>query len=110
VAKATGNGHFTGVTAWLTYWANAIVTAMVAVSFGSYASYAVADNADWADPPLVALDPPVVYPAEIMITSVRVVDDPCRTTWTGSCAGGGTQGIWTFGELMRVTPTESRRP
>ena len=38
VAKSTGNGHFTGVTAWLTYMANAIVTAMVAVSFGSYAT------------------------------------------------------------------------
>ena len=38
VAKATGNGHFTGITAWLTYSANAIVTAMVAVSFGSYAA------------------------------------------------------------------------
>ena len=31
VAKSTGNGHFTGITAWLTYMANAIVTAMVAV-------------------------------------------------------------------------------
>jgi amino acid transporter len=38
VAKGFGEGHFTGVTAWLTYSANAIVTAMVAVSFGSYAS------------------------------------------------------------------------
>ena len=38
VAKGFGDGHFTGVTAWLTYAANAIVTAMVAVSFGSYAS------------------------------------------------------------------------
>jgi amino acid transporter len=38
VAKGTGNGHFTGVTSWLTYLANAIVTAMVAVSFGSYAA------------------------------------------------------------------------
>ena len=38
VAKSTGNGHFTGVTSWLTYMANAIVTAMVAVSFGSYAT------------------------------------------------------------------------
>ena len=38
VAKGFGDGHFTGITAWLTYWANAIVTAMVAVSFGSYAS------------------------------------------------------------------------
>jgi amino acid transporter len=38
VAKGFGGGHVTGVTSWLTYWANAIVTAMVAVSFGSYAS------------------------------------------------------------------------
>ncbi|MEV6300595.1 APC family permease [Actinoplanes sp. NPDC051861] len=38
VAKGFGDGHFTGVTAWLTYSANAIVTAMVAVSFGSYAT------------------------------------------------------------------------
>ena len=29
---------------------NAIITAMVAVSFGSYASAAVADNADWVKP------------------------------------------------------------
>ena len=38
VAKGFGNGHLTGITSWLTYSANAIVTAMVAVSFGSYAS------------------------------------------------------------------------
>jgi amino acid transporter len=38
VAKGFGNGHVTGITSWLTYSANAIVTAMVAVSFGSYAS------------------------------------------------------------------------
>ncbi|GGN59516.1 amino acid transporter [Actinoplanes lobatus] len=38
VTKGFGTGHVTGVTAWLTYAANAIVTAMVAVSFGSYAS------------------------------------------------------------------------
>ena len=38
VAKGFGDGHLTGITAWLTYAANAIVTAMVAVSFGSYAS------------------------------------------------------------------------
>jgi len=38
VARGFGNGHVTGITAWLTYAANAIVTAMVAVSFGSYAS------------------------------------------------------------------------
>lgn len=43
---------------------------------------------------------PVDYKAELMITDVSVVDDPCRTTWAGSCVGGGTQGIWTFGALM----------
>ena len=48
-AKGFGDGHFTGITAWLTYSANAIVTAMVAVSFGSYASAMFAgENAVWA--------------------------------------------------------------
>src|SRR3954454_9337812 len=49
VAKGFGNGHLTGVTAWLTYLANAVVTAMVAVSFGDYASAIFTDgNAGWA--------------------------------------------------------------
>jgi amino acid transporter len=49
VAKGFGNGHLTGITSWLTYSANAIVTAMVAVSFGSYASAMFAgENAVWA--------------------------------------------------------------
>jgi amino acid transporter len=49
VAKGFGDGHFTGITAWLTYAANAIVTAMVAVSFGSYASSMLTgeENAAW---------------------------------------------------------------
>ncbi|MET9342639.1 APC family permease [Nonomuraea sp. NPDC003804] len=49
VAKGFGEGHITGITAWLIYVANAIVTAMVAVSFGSYASAMFTDaNATWA--------------------------------------------------------------
>ena len=49
VAKGFGNGHFTGITSWLTYAANAIVTAMVAVSFGNYASAMFAgENKAWA--------------------------------------------------------------
>jgi amino acid transporter len=49
VAKGFGDGHLTGITAWLTYLANAIVTAMVAVSFGDYASAVFADgNAFWS--------------------------------------------------------------
>jgi amino acid transporter len=49
VAKGFGGGHLTGITAWLTYLANAVVTAMVAVSFGDYASAVFADeNKAWA--------------------------------------------------------------
>ena len=49
VAKGFGDGHFTGITAWLTYAANAIVTAMVAVSFGSYATEMfTGDSEVWA--------------------------------------------------------------
>ena len=46
VARGFGNGHTTGVTAWLLLAANAIVTGMVAVSFGSYASTAFADGGE----------------------------------------------------------------
>jgi amino acid transporter len=49
LSRGFGDGHLTGVTAWLTYVTNAIVTAMVAVSFGSYASALFTDgNPTWA--------------------------------------------------------------
>src|SRR4249919_3423776 len=41
VARGWGDGHFTGIIAWLVLATNAIVTGMVAVSFGSYASSAL---------------------------------------------------------------------
>jgi amino acid transporter len=44
VVRGFGQGHVTGIIAWLIYAANAIVTAMVAVSFGSYASSMFADG------------------------------------------------------------------
>ena len=44
VVRGLGNGHVTGIIAWLILAANAIVTGMVAVSFGSYASTAFADG------------------------------------------------------------------
>jgi amino acid transporter len=44
VRQGYGGGHATGVVAWLLLTANAIITAMVAVSFGSYASSAVTDG------------------------------------------------------------------
>jgi amino acid transporter len=48
VVRGFGNGHVTGVIAWLLLAANAIITGMVATSFGSYASAAVTDeSAAW---------------------------------------------------------------
>lgn len=44
VAQGFGRGHVLGVVAWLMLSANFIITAMVAVSFGSYAGAAVADG------------------------------------------------------------------
>jgi amino acid transporter len=41
INRGYGMGHIATITAWLTYAANAIVTAMVAMSFGSYAASAV---------------------------------------------------------------------
>jgi len=38
VSRGFGAGHITGITAWMTFSVNTIVTAMVASSFGSYAS------------------------------------------------------------------------
>ena len=46
VVRGFGNGHATGIIAWLILAANTIVTGMVAVSFGSYASSAVADGGE----------------------------------------------------------------
>ncbi len=44
VNRGVGEGHIATVVAWLVYMANGIVTAMVALSFGSYASSAFADG------------------------------------------------------------------
>jgi len=65
-ARGFGNGHFTGIAAWLTYVANAIVTAMVAVSFGSYASAAFADE----DPTWTKIFAALVL---VVMTGVNVV-------------------------------------
>jgi amino acid transporter len=48
VRQGYGDGHFMGIIAWLILSTNAIITAMVAVSFGSYASEAFGDGGDAA--------------------------------------------------------------
>lgn len=44
LAKGFGEGHVTGLVSWLFYMTGAIVAAMVATSFGGYASAVVADD------------------------------------------------------------------
>ena len=44
VHQGFGDGHVLGIVAWLLLFTNAIITAMVAVSFGSYASSAVSES------------------------------------------------------------------
>lgn len=49
LAKGFGEGHITGIVSWLFYVTGAIIAAMVASSFGGYASAVVAnDDATWA--------------------------------------------------------------
>jgi amino acid transporter len=48
VRQGFSDGHVLGIVAWLLLSTNAIITAMVAVSFGSYASSALTDgNTTW---------------------------------------------------------------
>jgi amino acid transporter len=56
VVRGYGNGHVTGVIAWLVLAVNAIITAMVAVSFGSYAGAAIgAEDSAFATKAFAAL-------------------------------------------------------
>lgn len=49
VSRGFGDGHFTGITAWLAFGTQFVVTAMVATSFGGYASAMVTDgDVAWA--------------------------------------------------------------
>jgi amino acid transporter len=49
LAKGFGEGHITGIVSWLFYMTGAIVAAMVATSFGGYASAVVTNgNPSWA--------------------------------------------------------------
>ena len=56
LARCFGEGHVTGITSWLFFVTGGIVTAIVAVAFGGYASAVVAhDDPTWAKVFSVAL-------------------------------------------------------
>ena len=71
VRRGYGDGHTTGIVAWMVLATNAIVTAMVAISFGSYASGAFTDgNSTWVKVFAVLL---VVVMSLLNILGSRVV-------------------------------------
>lgn len=69
-----GRGHTTSITSWLLYFASLIVTAMVSVSFGSYATALLVKGADpgaWDNILTTAL---VVAVAVVNIAGARFID------------------------------------
>jgi amino acid transporter len=71
VTRGFGAGHITGITAWMTFAVNSIVTAMVALSFGSYASALFAgDNPTWSKVFAVAI---VVVMSGVNIAGSHIV-------------------------------------
>ena len=86
VVRGFGNGHATGIIAWLILAANAIVTGMVAVSFGSYASSAVADGSEaWVKVFAVAV---VLVMATLNASGHRPW--PERKPWSSSSSPGSS--------------------
>jgi amino acid transporter len=72
--KGFGPGHVTAITSWLLYFASIIVTAMVAVSFGSYgSSLFFGDDADpaWSNVLTTAV---VLLVAVVNIAGARFID------------------------------------
>lgn len=69
-----GTGHVTGVFSWLLYFAAIIITAMVAVSFGSYATalfFGESASAVW---PAVFTSGVVIVVAAINILGASIID------------------------------------
>jgi amino acid transporter len=69
-----GRGHTTSITSWLLYFASLIVTAMVSVSFGSYATALLIKDADpgaWDNILTTAL---VVAVAAVNIAGAKFID------------------------------------
>ena len=85
VNRGFGEGHIATVVAWLVYIANGIVTAMVALSFGSYASSAFADgNAAAVKVFAVALLVAMTAAQRRRLDARRPRPEPRRRSWSSA--------------------------
>ena len=108
VSKGFGDGHFTGITAWLTYAANAIVTAMVAVSFGSYATEMfTGDSKVWAKV-FAALIIIAMTAVNVMMPKPRKAKNVSATLETMSRNGGYPDGASRCGVMLASVTTANR--
>jgi hypothetical protein len=51
---------------------------------------------------LPQMSTPIDAGKELVLRDLSVVEDPCRTGWTGTSCASNTLGRWTFGHLMAV--------
>lgn len=72
--KGFGGGHLTGVVSWLLYFAALIVTSMVAVSFGSYATALFIDDPTSDVWPKIMTSVVVILVAVINIMGAKSID------------------------------------
>ena len=99
VRQGFGDGHITGVIAWLLLGANAIITGMVAVSFGSYASSAATDGDEtWAKVFAVGV--------VVVMTALNVVGSRAVARVADTRGGGGDR----HSQHLRRVDTGEPRP
>ena len=104
VRQGFGDGHITGIVAWLLLGANAIITGMVAVSFGSYASSAATDgDENWAKVFAVAV--------VVVMTALNVVGSKAvaRVQTLVVVVVIGILSIFAVATITTSTPISSRR-
>jgi amino acid transporter len=72
--RGFGGGHITGVVSWLLYFAALIVTAMVAVSFGSYATALFFEDSTSNAWPKIMTTAVVILVAIVNIAGAKSID------------------------------------
>ena len=93
VRRGFGDGHVLGIVAWLLLFTNAIITAMVAVSFGSYAASAVNDSGTTATK-LFAVLLLLVMTGLNIVGSKAVAPRPSSSSWSSASSPSSQSAPW----------------